>query len=330
MEQLRAAAAAVLMRNPSKGRLECVHGKGIQSIDFYKTSVRLDNCTKDLFSNRNRLKDISKVFKCQEKCERAWFFTERGFASFHGVPLVVQGEIIGVIEILHHQSLTLDSERNSFLEIVAAKISNAIADTELFRDLLGHHTPLPLPNQDGLESLTHALNLQDKETEIHALQTAKMAALLAQSMGMNQHNLGSVKRGALLHDIGKMGIPEVIINKPGPLSGNEWNIMRKHPVYAYHLINPIPSLKDSIEIPYCHHEKWDGTGYPQGIRGEQIPVSARIFAVIDVWDALRSNRPYRSAWTDNQARNYISQQSGKHFDPRVVDKFFELELDKTY
>jgi HD-GYP domain-containing protein (c-di-GMP phosphodiesterase class II) len=148
-------------------------------------------------------------------------------------------------------------------------------------------------------------------------------------MGIHENRLERIQKGSLLHDIGKMGIPENIINKPGPLSDDEWDVVRRHPAYAYSLIKKIPYLQNSIDSPYCHHEKWDGTGYPQGLKGEQIPIDARIFAVTDVWDALRSNRPYRSAWTANQARNYILQQSGKHFDPQVVEKFFELALDKT-
>jgi response regulator RpfG family c-di-GMP phosphodiesterase len=132
-----------------------------------------------------------------------------------------------------------------------------------------------------------------------------------------------VRRGALMHDIGKMAIPDSILLKPGPLTEDEWTIMRQHPALAYDLLSPIAYLRPALDIPYCHHEKWDGTGYPRKLKGVQIPLSARIFAIIDVWDALRSNRPYRTAWQENQAREYLQDQSGKHFDPAVVDAFFE-------
>ena len=133
-----------------------------------------------------------------------------------------------------------------------------------------------------------------------------------------------IRRGALLHDIGKMGIPDSILLKPGPLSEREWEIMRQHPVFAFQLLNPIPHLRQALDIPLYHHEKWDGTGYPQGLKGEQIPLAARIFAIADVWDALRSDRPYRKAWPEEQARAYIEAQAGKHFDPRVVETLVRM------
>ena len=143
---------------------------------------------------------------------------------------------------------------------------------------------------------------------------------------MAQNELRSIRWGALLHDIGKMGIPDNILLKPSPLTENEWEIMRRHPVHAYNLLHPITFLRSALDIPYCHHEKWDGTGYPRGLKGEQIPLSARIFAVIDVWDALRSGRPYRSAWTEDKTRAYILEQKGKHFDPKVVDVFMNTTM----
>jgi HD-GYP domain-containing protein (c-di-GMP phosphodiesterase class II) len=133
-----------------------------------------------------------------------------------------------------------------------------------------------------------------------------------------------VRRGALLHDIGKMGIPDEILQKPGPLSEDEWEIMRKHPLYAYELLIEIPYLQPALDIPYYHHEKWDGSGYPYGLRGEEIPLAARIFAIVDVWDALCSDRPYRKAWVCRQALEYIQGQAGKHFDPRLVTEFLKL------
>jgi HD-GYP domain-containing protein (c-di-GMP phosphodiesterase class II) len=143
-------------------------------------------------------------------------------------------------------------------------------------------------------------------------------------MNIGDHELVQVRPGALLHDIGKMGIPDRILLKPGPLTEEEWAIMRKHPVYAYDMLSPISYLKSALDIPYCHHEKWDGPGYPRGLQGDQIPLVARIFAVVDVWDALSSDRPYRSAWPAQKVNQYIVDQSGKHFDPRIVKAFMSL------
>jgi response regulator RpfG family c-di-GMP phosphodiesterase len=140
---------------------------------------------------------------------------------------------------------------------------------------------------------------------------------------MGEEEIGHVQRGALLHDIGKLGIPDSILHKPGPLDEQEWALMRKHPVYAYEWLSPIAYLQPALDIPYCHHEKWDGSGYPRGLKGEEIPLAARIFALVDVWDALRSDRPYRSAWPEEKVRDHIRSQSGSHFDPSLVELFLE-------
>jgi HD-GYP domain-containing protein (c-di-GMP phosphodiesterase class II) len=133
-----------------------------------------------------------------------------------------------------------------------------------------------------------------------------------------------IRRGALLHDIGKMGVPDAILQKPGKLNDEEWQIMRQHPVYTLDWLYPIEYLRPALEIPYSHHERWDGTGYPRGIKGELIPLAARIFAIVDVWDALTSDRPYRKAWSREKTLAHIKEQSGKHFDPLVVEKFLEI------
>jgi HD-GYP domain-containing protein (c-di-GMP phosphodiesterase class II) len=148
-----------------------------------------------------------------------------------------------------------------------------------------------------------------------------MTLKLAQALKIEEEQIPHIRRGALLHDIGKMGVPDHILFKEGPLNESEWEIMRKHPQFAYDLISPIAYLKDALDIPYCHHEKWDGTGYPRGLSGTRIPFAARIFAVIDVWDAITSDRPYRKKWTKRKAIKYIREQSGKQFEPAVVEVF---------
>jgi HD-GYP domain-containing protein (c-di-GMP phosphodiesterase class II) len=149
-------------------------------------------------------------------------------------------------------------------------------------------------------------------------------------MGLSDEQLVHIRRGALLHDIGKMGIPDNILLKPAQLTPEEQVIMRKHPVYAYDLLVPIPFLRPALDIPYCHHEKWDGGGYPRGLKGDQIPLSARLFAVVDVWDALLTDRPYRPAWHYDEVVKFIRNQTGLHFDPQAVKAFFEIiPLRKT-
>lgn len=175
-----------------------------------------------------------------------------------------------------------------------------------------------------LKGWAHALDLRDHSTEAHTERVTELALRLAVEMGIKGPELIHLRRGALLHDIGKIGIPDSILLKPAPLTDDEWAIMRQHPVHAYEMLQPIQYLQPALAIPYCHHEKWDGTGYPRGLRGEAIPLVARIFAVIDVWDALTSSRPYREAWTEAQTLTYLQAQSGHYFDPQVVRVFLEM------
>ena len=166
-----------------------------------------------------------------------------------------------------------------------------------------------------------AMDLRDKETEGHTRRVTELTVLLARELGVNDVEIQHIKRGALLHDIGKLGVPDSILLKAGKLSDEEWTIMRKHPIYAFEMLAPIEYLHPALDIPYYHHEKWDGTGYPRGLKGEEIPLAARIFAVVDVWDAITSDRPYRAAWSREKALNYILENSGSHFDPKIVEIF---------
>jgi putative nucleotidyltransferase with HDIG domain len=175
-----------------------------------------------------------------------------------------------------------------------------------------------------LEGWSMALELRDQETEGHTRRVAELTLELAELMGYEGEALVHIRRGALLHDIGKMGIPDSILLKPGALSAEEWAVMRRHPEFAHQLLWPIEYLRPAIAIPYSHHEWWNGEGYPQGLSGDEIPLPARIFAVIDVWDAMRSDRPYRQAIEEGQVRQYLLESKGVHFDSQVVDAFFGL------
>jgi HD-GYP domain-containing protein (c-di-GMP phosphodiesterase class II) len=163
-----------------------------------------------------------------------------------------------------------------------------------------------------------ALDLRDHETTGHTQRVVALSLSLASMLDLPEEELVHLKRGALLHDIGKMGIPDQILLKPGPLTDAEWVIMKKHPVYAYEWLSGIKYLHPALTIPYYHHERWDGTGYPVGLKGTDIPLTARIFAIVDVWDALTSNRPYRSAWSPEKTFDYILRGEGSHFDPQLI------------
>jgi len=249
-----------------------------------------------------------------------------GFISYYAVPLIAKGKVSGVLEIFHRAPVAPDQEWLDFLEALAAQAAIAVDNASLFNSLQRSNIDLILAYDTTLEGWSKALDLRDKETEGHSQRVTDMTIKIARAMGVSEAELVHVKRGALLHDIGKMGIPDSILLKPGPLTDEEWEIMRKHPVYAHELLSPIAFLRPALDIPYYHHEKWDGTGYPHGLKGEQIPLSARIFAVVDVWDALNSKRPYRPAWPEEKVIEYLHEQTGKHFNPKVVEIFLGMEL----
>ncbi|MGD0003122.1 MAG: HD-GYP domain-containing protein [Anaerolineaceae bacterium] len=194
----------------------------------------------------------------------------------------------------------------------------------LFENLQRSNVQLTLAYDATIEGWSRALDLRDEETEGHTQRVTKMTFRLCEAMGISEAESVQVRRGALLHDIGKMGIPDSILLKPGSLSEEEWLVMRKHPVYAYEFLSPVSFLRPALDIPYCHHERWDGTGYPRGILGEQITAAARVFALADVWDALSSDRHYRPAWNEGDIIHHIQSEAGRHFDPQVVELFLSL------
>jgi putative nucleotidyltransferase with HDIG domain len=175
-----------------------------------------------------------------------------------------------------------------------------------------------------LRGWSSALELREHETAGHSRRVVEITLELARKMGVEDEKIIHIQRGALLHDIGKMGIPDSILLKPGPLSDDEWVTMRQHPEFAYRMLSKIDYLKPALEIPYCHHEKWDGSGYPRGLKGEEIPLAARIFAIVDTWDALSHDRPYRLAWPREVVVEHLKKQSGRQFDPQIVARFIEL------
>jgi PAS domain S-box-containing protein len=244
-----------------------------------------------------------------------------GITAGAGVPLIAREQLIGFLWIGRKNEIAESEVR--LLAAMADMAANAIYRATLHEQSQKDAADLAQAYDTTLEGWAHALELRDQETEGHTRRVMQMTVDLARKMGIGEHELENVRRGALLHDIGKMGIPDKILLKPGPLDEGEWEVMRLHPEYAHQLLETIEYLRPILNIPYCHHEKWDGSGYPLGLKGEQIPFEARIFAIVDVWDALRSDRPYRKAWTVEKVRAYLIELSGSHFDPKVVQSFFE-------
>ena len=235
-------------------------------------------------------------------------------------PLIRDGKPIGMLNVVGEH---LTAEDVPAIQAFANHITVALDNASLVSSLQHAKDELEAAYSATLDGWTRALELRDNETEGHTRRVAELTVKLWRSMGLQEEILPHIYRGALLHDIGKMGIPDHVLRKPGQLSEEEWGLMRKHPEFAYEWMKPIAFLAPARSIPYCHHERYDGTGYPRGLRGEEIPLEARIFAVVDVYDAMRSDRPYRHALSDDQVLAYMKEQSGKHFDPFVLQAFME-------
>jgi HD-GYP domain-containing protein (c-di-GMP phosphodiesterase class II) len=255
---------------------------------------------------------------------RTGLLVSEDFVSYFGVPLLAKGDVKGVLEVFHRSALEPDPEWQLFLEALAGQAAIALDNATLFERLQRSNTDLIVAYDATIEGWSRALDLRDKETEGHSQRVMEMTLQLGHAMEMSDTELVHVRRGALLHDMGKLGVPDHILLKPGRLTEAEWQIMRQHPVHAYEMLAPIAYLQPALDIPYSHHEKWDGTGYPRGLRGEQIPLAARLFAVVDVWDALSSDRPYRPAWLKERVLEHIQSLAGSHFDPRVVEIFLRI------
>lgn len=249
------------------------------------------------------------------------------FIAYMGVPLVTKGQVRGVLEIFSRAPFRADGGWLDFLDTLAGQAALAIDNITLHNDLQRKNHELALAYDATIEGWSRALDLRDKETEGHTQRVTEMTLRLAPKMGIPENELVFIKWGALLHDIGKMAIPDAILHKQGPLSPDEWQVMKQHPQHARDLLAPITYLRPAIEIPFCHHERWDGSGYPSGLQGEAIPLAARVFAVVDVWDALLSSRPYRDAWEPQRVLDYLRDKSGVEFDPHVVQTFLEM-LDR--
>jgi HD-GYP domain-containing protein (c-di-GMP phosphodiesterase class II) len=319
---LGVAAAAVLQLNPRTQRLERTARRGFFTGHLGSSHIRLGEGYAGRAALERRLISFPNLAEADGEELTRSNLPEKAFDAYFAVPLLAKGQVKGVLEVFHDSPLQPDYEWREFLETLAGQAAIAIDNAALFEELQRSNTELTLAYDTTLEGWARALELRDKETVGHSQRVTEMTLHIARTLNIRDKDLVHIYRGALLHDIGKMGIPDSILLKPGPLTEEEWEVMRRHPTYAYEMLSPIAYLRPALEIPYCHHERWNGLGYPRGLRGEGIPLSARIFAVVDVWDALCSDRPYRAAWEIEKVLEYIRAQSGELFDPRVVEIFF--------
>ena len=239
-------------------------------------------------------------------------------------PLITKGQVSGVVELFSKNNLNPDDEWVDLLKTLSTQAAIAIENDDLISSLQKSNEELVIAYDRTLEGWAYALEMRDKGTIDHSRRVVEMTVKLARKLGIKGAQLANIRRGSLLHDIGKMALPDSVLLKSGPLSKEEEHMMKTHPKLAFDMLSSIPYLKPALDIPLYHHEKWDGSGYPHGLKGEEIPLPARIFAVVDVWDAVSYDRPYRHAWAQKETIEYIRTQAGTHFDPAIVEAFLEM------
>ena len=322
--ELRVDAADILLLKPETISLEYAAGHGFYSDAIQHTSLRLGEGIAGKTAVERKPVFINNLAEFDGKFSRASLLAGEHFAAYGNAPLVSKGQIKGILEIFHRSPLNIDREWLTFLEMMANEAAISIDNADLFNELQRSNRDLTIAYDATIEGWAQALELRDAETEGHSRRVTEMTMRLARQMGFEGQDLIHIRRGSLLHDIGKMGVPDHILRKPGPLNEVEWEIMRQHPGLAYNLLSQIPYLRPALDIPYSHHERWDGNGYPRKLHGAQIPLAARAFAVVDVYDALTTDRPYRKAISAKDAMDYIHQHTNAHFDPKVAQTFLKM------
>ena len=316
--QLGIDAADVLLFDSKSRTLEYVTGRGFHTKAIEHSRQHFGKGYAGRAARERRIIHIPDLAKEHDRYLRGILLAGEEFVSYYGVPLLAKGQVMGVLEVFHRTKVLRDEEWLDFLKALAAQAAIAIENVTLFDNLQHSNTELFQAYDATIEGWARALELRDNETEGHTQRVADLTVKLARLFGLSDAELTQVRWGALLHDIGKMGVPDKILFKHEKLTEEEWDVMKKHPVFAYEMLSPIRYLRSALDIPYAHHEMWDGSGYPFGLKGEQIPLVARIFAVVDVWDALRSDRRYRTSWTVAKVRKHLKSLAGTHFDPYVV------------
>jgi len=325
--ELRVDAAAILLMDEEQ-MLNFAAGLGFKTKQIEHARIKFGDGLAGQAAKQRTIVEAADLRAGPQRNGSALAQAE-GFVGYYAAPLIAKGRVIGVLETFHRTVEPRDAEWKEFLLTLAGQAAIAIDNAALFKDLQTSNESLREAYERTIEGWAHALALRDMETIEHSRRVTEMTVRLAQALGVADEQLEHVRRGALLHDIGKMGVPDHILGKTGPLDAEEWEIMRRHPAYARDMLTAIDFLYPAIPIPLYHHEKWDGSGYPEGLEGRHIPLEARIFAIIDVWDALTSNRPYRDAWPEDKVAEHLREQAGKHFDPAIVDAFFTHILKRS-
>ena len=322
--QLNIDATCILLMDLESQVLKFVAGSGFHTTALQHTLIKPGDGYAGKAVLTRQVVRIANLPNRHTDFLRSPYFVQEGFIDYFAVPLIAKGNVLGVLELFHRSPLFPSSEWLDFMNVLARQAAIAVESALMFNNYERANLALTMAYDATIEGWSRALELRDRETQGHAHRVTEMTLQLAGTLGMTDQQIVQIRRGAILHDIGKMAIPDHILFKPGPLDPHEWEIMKQHTIIAASLLKPILYLEPALDIPQYHHEKWDGTGYPHGLKGEQIPLAARLFAVVDVYDALTSDRPYRKAWSQTEAMDYIRSGAGKHFDPKVVGIFLQM------
>ena len=328
VKHLQIDAACILLWNADIERFEYKAGLGFRTNSLSHTKLKLGEGYAGIAALEQRVIQKVNLLNHETDFLRSPSFGQEAFVSYFGVPLIAKGQVQGVLEIFNRSLITPNAEWLSFLEMLGGQAAIAVDNATLFSNLQRSNTEITSAYDATIDGWSRALDMRDHETEGHTQRVTQMTLQLARRIEIPKNELIHIRRGATLHDIGKMGIPDRILHKPGPLTAEEWNTMRQHPQYACALLTPIEYLRPAKDIPCYHHERWDGSGYPAGLKKDEIPLPARLFAIVDVYDALISDRPYRSKWSKQAALHYIQEESGKLFDPTIVPAFMEMIKEK--
>ncbi len=327
MALLRADAASIFLLDEDGDYLRLAVSKGFRTKSPPGERVALGQPYIGIAASERKTVSVSDFSDLDPDSGFARLLRDEGFTACHSTPLIVQSKLLGAMGIYPRTALSSGPEWLGFFETIARQAAIAIDNKTMYHNEQKAREELAVAYDATIEGWSRAMDLRDKDTEGHSRRVTELALALARKLGIEGEALVHLKRGALLHDIGKVGVPDSVLLKPGPLTEEEWAIMKRHPDFAVGMLSPVAYLRPALEIPYGHHEKWDGSGYPKGLAGEAIPMAARIFAIVDVWDALTSDRPYRAAWTREKTLEHIKSQIGKHFDPRVGEAFIAMIAD---
>jgi response regulator RpfG family c-di-GMP phosphodiesterase len=321
--QLGVCAVDILLYNQHSQILSFVYGHGFRSTGV--SDINLDS----------KISLASQVVRGRKMIQLADLkgvnadslpsnLVSEGFVSYIGVPLLAKSKVNGVLEVFERSEIKHDRDWYDFLEAFAHQASIAIDNSGLFENLQKLNIEIASAYDTTIKAWAQTLEIRDVTYAGHASRVMDLSVKIASAMGLSGDAISHLRHGVLLHDIGMLGIPESILLNPGSLNEEQWKMVRKHPRIAYDLLSQIPNWRQALDIPYSHHEKWDGTGYPQGLKNDVIPLGARICALADVYDTLQMERPFRSAWDKTLAKNFIRDGAGSQFDPEVVRMFFSL------